>query len=70
MADLVLTLALTALAAAAGGLLGGSLSRRVKLRMPVIPPREQEIGHTHRFDTMLADGKWRCGECGQLKEEG
>lgn len=64
MADLVLTLALTAVAAAAGGLLGGALSRRVKLRMREIPPRAQESGHAHRFDTMGGDGVWRCGDCG------
>lgn len=58
-----LTIALTALAAGGGGLLGGALSRRVKLRLRVIPPREQEIGHAHRFDTMGGDGVWRCGDC-------
>lgn len=24
-------------------------------------------GHLHRYDVMRADGKWRCGVCGEVK---
>lgn len=23
----------------------------------------------HRYDTMLGDGVWRCGDCGKVKDE-
>ncbi len=26
--------------------------------------------HEHAYDTMLKDGKWRCGICGEPKKEG
>ena len=63
---------------AVGGLIGfgaGVLASKMANRHTGVEPvanlaRTDRSPHTHRYDTMLSDGKFRCGICNKVKSNG